>query len=130
MHLLLRWIVSAVALLVTVFVGRSLGLQIGFMATGDLEILKTALEAALVIGLLNAFVRPIVKFIALPITCLTLGLFSLVINAGLFSLTPYIVHGFRVIGFLPALFGSIVMSIISGPLNWLVDATVEKKRDG
>lgn len=128
MHLILRWIASAIALVITVFVGHALGLGLAFKTAGA-GIVATAFEAALVIGLVNAIVRPIVKLIALPITCLTLGLFSLVINAAMFWLTTLFVPGFVVHGFLAALFGSIVMSLVGGPLNWLLDSAVEGQND-
>jgi putative membrane protein len=124
MHLIVRWIASAVALVVTVFVGHALGLGLGFNAAGA-GIAVTAFEAAFVIGLVNAVVRPIVALVAMPITCLTLGVFSLVINAAMFWLTSVVVHGFIVHGFLAALFGSVVMSLVSGPLNWLLDSAVK-----
>ena len=125
-QLILRWVASAVALVITVFIGHALGLGLYFAKTTGAGILVTAFEAALVIGLVNAVIRPIVELIALPITCLTLGLFSLVVNALMFWLTSAVVPGFHVENFLAALFGSIVMSLVSGPLNWLLFATLDK----
>jgi putative membrane protein len=77
-----------------------------------------AFWAAIVLGLINTFLGPLVRLMALPLTCLTLGLFGLVVNAFLFWLAGQgIVPGFKVEGFLAPLFGSIVMSVFSGILQ-------------
>jgi putative membrane protein len=80
----------------------------------------TALIAALVLGLVNAVIRPLVSLLALPLTLITLGLFSLVINALMFWLTSTVVKGFIVTGFWPAFWGSIIMSVVSWFANWLL----------
>jgi putative membrane protein len=72
-----------------------------------------ALIAALVLGLVNALVRPILIVLTLPVTILTLGLFIFVINALLFWFVAEIVHGFAVTGFGAALVGSILYSILT-----------------
>lgn len=90
----------------------NLGLQI--------DGLTTTLIAALVLGLLNAFVRPVLAFLSLPITVLTLGLFALVLNALMIMLMGALVKGVNVNGFLGALLASIVLSI----LTWLISAIV------
>jgi len=74
--------------------------------------LTTAVIAALVLGILNAIVRPIIVILTLPVTILTLGLFLLVINAAFFGLAASLVPGFAVAGFLPALVGSVILSIV------------------
>lgn len=71
------------------------------------------LVASLVLGLLNAFLRPLMLLLALPLLLLTLGLFVLVINAGLLYLVGRIVKDFHVAGFWPALWGSLVISFVS-----------------
>ncbi|MCK9345009.1 MAG: phage holin family protein [Candidatus Pacebacteria bacterium] len=71
----------------------------------------TAMIVALFFGILNAIVRPIILLIAFPITILTLGLFSFVVNAGLFWSIGSFVKGFYVDGFVPALLGSLVISV-------------------
>ncbi|MCB4824012.1 phage holin family protein [Roseicella aerolata] len=71
------------------------------------------LLAALVFGLVNAVVRPVLVLLSLPITLLTLGLFLLVVNAAMLGLTAWVLPGFSVAGFWPALFGAIVVSIMS-----------------
>jgi len=78
---------------------------------------KTALFAVIIIGLVNMFIKPIISFFALPLNLLTLGLFTVVINAGLFALSAYFVHGFQIGGFVPALVGSILFSIFSVIIN-------------
>jgi len=80
---------------------------------------KVAIIAALVLGLLNTFVRPVISFFALPITLLTLGLFSFVISAAIFGLTAYLLEGFTVSGFVPALLGSLVVSIVGAGAHHL-----------
>jgi len=69
--------------------------------------------AALWLGVVNALVRPIVVLLTLPITLLTLGGFLLVVNAGMLGLVGWLLDGFTVSGFFPALFGSIVVSVSS-----------------
>ncbi|MBI5798468.1 MAG: phage holin family protein [Candidatus Yonathbacteria bacterium] len=70
----------------------------------------TALLVALFFGILNAVVRPVILLVAFPITLITLGLFSFVVNAGLFWWIGSFVKGFYVAGFVPALLGSLVVS--------------------
>jgi putative membrane protein len=67
--------------------------------------------AALVLGGVNAVVRPVVVFLTIPITVITLGFFLLVVNAAMVGLTALLVPGFSVMGFWPALFSSIIVSI-------------------
>ncbi len=75
--------------------------------------LTAAVIAAVVLGLLNALVRPLLVILTLPITIITLGLFIVVINAALFSLAASFVDGFAVNGFLSAVIGSILVSVVS-----------------
>lgn len=103
LHLLMVWIVSAVSLLIIS------ALPLGI----DLDGLGTALVAALVLGVLNALVRPILAFFTLPLTILTLGLFSFVLNAVIFGLAAELVAGFRVRGCLSALLGAIVFGLLN-----------------
>ena len=71
------------------------------------------LLAALGFGLVNAFVRPVAVLLSLPLTVLTLGLFLLVVNAAMLGLTALLVPGFHVVGFWPAFWGAVVVSITS-----------------
>jgi putative membrane protein len=82
----------------------------------------SAVVAALVLGLVNALIRPILVVLTLPVTIITLGLFLFVINALLFWLVAEIVKGFAVQGFVSALVGSILYSLIILAVNWLIDS--------
>ncbi len=75
--------------------------------------LYPALIAAVILGILNAIVRPVLVVLTLPITIVTLGLFVFVINALLFMFAASFIDGFSVSGFVPALVGSIVVSVIT-----------------
>ncbi|NCC37233.1 MAG: phage holin family protein, partial [Chloroflexia bacterium] len=92
------------------------------------------LVMAAVFGLVNAFIRPLLTLLSCPLVMLTLGLFTLVINAICFSLSAWIASsffgaGFTVDGFFPALFGSIVVSIVSFFLSiFLPDSNEQKRR--
>ncbi len=112
--LIVRWVANAVALLLTVWLGKMLGL--GLHVTG----IWGAMIAALVIGLINAFIRPIVVMLTLPLNCLTFGLLGLIINAFLFWLAGELLTEFDVRGPVAALFGSIVMSLFSSLLSQTV----------
>ena len=111
-HFLLTWLGTAVALLIT---SRIVD---GFVVNNFV----VALVAALVIGLVNAFIRPILRLLTFPITLLTFGLFTFVINALTLwlasALTPG--YGFEIRGFLPALLGSIVLAIVSSIINYFL----------
>ncbi len=84
------------------------------LVTGiHVDTITTLLIAAVVLGVVNAIVRPIVFLLTLPLTILTLGLFLLVINAAMLGLTAYLLSGLRVDGLVAAVFGSIVISVVS-----------------
>lgn len=107
MILIINWLLFAVSLLF-----------IAWLIPGiTIESFQAALLAALVVGLVNIFIRPLVVILTLPVTLLTLGLFIFIINAILFGLVAYLVPGFEVDGFFPALLGSILLSIISTIIN-------------
>lgn len=80
----------------------------------------SVLFVALVFGLINALIKPLAKLISLPIRMVTFGLFTLVINALLLLLTAWIADGLEVDGFFAALFGAIIVSIVSWALSILV----------
>jgi putative membrane protein len=80
----------------------------------------TLLLAALLIGIVNALVRPIVVVLTLPITILTLGIFLLVVNAGMFGLVAWLLDGFAVSGFFAALFGWLIVTLVSGFASWFI----------
>jgi len=70
--------------------------------------------AAIALGLINAFVRPVLVLLTLPFTILTLGLFLLLLNAAMLNLAGWFVDGFEVVGFWSSIFGAIVISLVSG----------------
>jgi putative membrane protein len=80
--------------------------------------------SALILGLVNAFVRPVLVLLTLPITLLSLGLFLFVVNAITYGLTAYIVPGFEVSGLMAALLGALVTSLVS----WLIYSFFKKDR--
>ena len=80
---------------------------------------------ALVLGIVNTLVRPVLFVLTLPITCLTLGLFYLVVNGLAFGLTAWLVQGFRVQGFVPAVLGALCVSVLS----WVLGLVVPGPRD-
>jgi putative membrane protein len=82
----------------------------------------TVLGAALLLGIVNAFVRPVVILLTLPLTILTLGLFLLVVNAMMLGLVAYVFEGFRLGGLGSAIFGAIFVSFFS----WLASAFIGK----
>ncbi len=114
-YLLFRWILNAIALLFVAYVVPGFGV----------ESLFTALIAALILGLVNALVRPLLFILTLPVTILTLGLFTFVLNALMILLVSTIVKGFTVDGFVSALFGAVVLWVMSLVTNWLVDKAKE-----
>ncbi len=77
----------------------------------------SAIKAAVLLGVLNIFIKPVILIMTLPITLLTLGLFTLVINALLLWFVGYAVAGFEVASFISALVGAIIISILSIVLN-------------
>ena len=108
--LLVVWLINAVALIAVAYLMPGIAVS-SFGA---------ALVAALVLGLVNAIVRPILVLLTLPVTILTLGLFIFVLNGLLFWMVGSWLQGFEVAGFWPAVFGAIVFSIISWALSALV----------
>ena len=79
-----------------------------------------AIIAALVLGIVNAIIRPILMVFTLPLNVLTLGLFTFVINAFMLMIVGALVSGFAVDGFFAALLGSVVLSVVSAILSWLL----------
>ncbi len=108
--LLLRWLILTVAIMTAAYLFA--GIQVsGF---------GSALFAALILGILNAFFRPILFILTLPINILTLGLFTFVINALLLMMTSGVIGGLVVDGFGSALFGSLIISVVS----WLLSSFI------
>lgn len=103
LKLLLNWLLSAVSLMIVAQVIP------GFVVSS----FKTALVAALVIGLVNATVGLFLKIVTFPLTLVTLGVFWFVVNALMLKLAAALVSGFKIEGFLPAFFGAIVLSLVN-----------------
>jgi putative membrane protein len=101
------WLITTISLLVTAY----------FVPGFHLQNIAAAIIAAAVLGLVNAIVRPVLFLLTLPITVLTLGLFSFVVNALTLWLASAFSSGFSIDGFLPALIGSLVMSLVSALLH-------------
>jgi len=114
-HFLLTWLVTAVALLITANIVPGFGVR-NFVS---------ALLASVVIGLVNAVVRPILIVLTLPLTILTLGLFLFVVNAISIWIAGALTPGFTVTGLFPALIGSIVLTLVAGVINFLVERVVQ-----
>jgi putative membrane protein len=108
--LVARWILNAAALLLVAYIYPGVYVESFFAAA----------IAALALGLVNAVVRPLLVILTLPVTLLTLGLFLFVINALLFWFVAEIVKGFAVTGFMGALVGSILYSLITLVTSWLL----------
>ena len=116
MGFLLQWLVSGVAIIITAYLLPGVALK-GFTA---------ALVTALVLGLVNAIIRPILILLTLPLNILTLGLFTLVINALLIMLAASIVPGFAVQGFWWALLFGVVLAIVNFALSPLLKSSDAK----
>ena len=110
LRLLAVWLINAVALIGVSYLMPSI----------HVTSFGAALIAALVLGLVNAVIRPILVLLTLPVTILTLGLFIFVINGLLFLGVAHLLEGFQVAGFWPAILGAIVYSLISWALSALV----------
>jgi len=97
-------------------------LLVGYLLPGLIQVdgAMAALAAAFVLGLVNAVIRPLFVILTLPITVLTLGIFLLVINGLLLLLVGALVPGFHVNGFLGAVVGSVLLSLVSGILTTVV----------
>jgi putative membrane protein len=102
-----RWLIITVAILLSSM----------FIPGIRIDSLATAVIAAGLLGIINVVIRPIFIILTLPLNILTLGLFSFVINAFLLKLVAFFVQGFEVDGFLAALFGALVISLV----NWLAN---------
>lgn len=101
---------------------NALGLAMAALILPGISIrgLGTLFVAALLMGLVNALLRPVVVVVTLPITIVTFGLFLLVINAALFGLVAAMLEGFAVSGFLAALFGWLIVSGVGVLSSWFI----------
>ena len=107
----LRWLILTVAIIVTSYLLDGIRIS-GF---------SSALFAAAILGILNAFFRPILLILTLPINILTLGIFTFVINAIMLMMVSGVISGFEVSGFWSAVFGSLLISLVSSILTSFVN---------
>jgi putative membrane protein len=114
MRILLVWILNALALLAVAYLLPSI----------QVSSFGSALIAALVLGLINTLIRPLLALLTLPITVITLGLFYLVLNGLLFWLASTLLPGFHVNGFIAAVLGAILYGLIA----WALSALISDKK--
>lgn len=107
LNTILRWIAFALAIIFVAWIVPGISVD-NFLS---------AMLVCVVLALINTFIKPLLQLISFPITILTLGLFTFVINALLLMFAGYITPGFEVEGFISALFGSILLSLLSLGIN-------------
>ena len=108
--ILLHWVVSAAALLLTSYVVPGI----------KVKNFKAALVACIVIGLANAFIRPLLLFLTLPLNILTLGFFTFVVNAIILRLCAGVLRDFEIKGWFSALIGAVVLSFVGAGLHYFI----------
>lgn len=113
-----RWAINTLAVLVAAHLVSGI----------DYDTVASLLVASLLFGILITFLRPLLFLLTLPLVVVTLGLFVLVINAGLLYLVGSLVRGFRVDGFWPAFWGAIVIGLVSVVLNTMTGSGEGKLR--
>jgi putative membrane protein len=111
--IVIRWLILTVAIILASYLIDGIRVS-GFFS---------ALFTALILGILNAFFRPIVLILTLPVNIMTLGLFTFVINAFMLKMASGVITGFEVYGFWPAVFGSLIISIV----NWVLSSFIHEK---
>lgn len=110
-HLIVKVLINAAALMFTS------NLIDGIYVDG----FGSVLVAAIILGIVNAIIRPLLLVLTLPLNVLTLGLLTFVINGFMLKLAAAVVGGFDDVGMWPAIVGALVLSVVSTVLNWLVD---------
>lgn len=113
MYIVIRWVLNALILMLIPYFVPGVNVA-GFFS---------ALITALVLAFVNAIIRPLILVLTLPINILTLGLFTLVINALMFWSVSSFIKGFELAGFWPAFWAALIFSIFSMVLNFFVDKT-------
>ena len=106
-NFILTWVFAALSLSITAYLVPGL----------SLDSWQAAAVAAVVMGLVNAIIKPILTLLTLPLTFLTLGLFLLVVNGISLGLVGYLTPGFAVAGFFPAVIGAIVLALVSSVID-------------
>jgi len=127
MKIIWRALINAVSIFVAAYVVNSIlsptAITYGHVSYGfgDLDKWISLVLTGLVLGIVNAFIRPIIELVAVPITCLTLGLFHFVISGAMLLLVSVVPGlGFQVDGIVAALLGAIVISIVGLVLSWIL----------
>ncbi len=120
----MNWFIKLLFRIVAILLISYLTNIIELSANGNKENFMTAAIFAVVLGLLNTFIKPVLSLFALPITFITLGLFQLVINTAVVLLAVKLVNGIEIDGFLNALLFSILFSVIS----WAIEQVVTDKK--
>lgn len=110
MKLLLRWLINSAAIVLAAYL----------LPKVDVTSWQAALIAGVLLGLLNTFVRPVFRLLALPINVLTMGLFTLVINAAVLMILDWLMEGLMISGFLWAVVGAIIISVFTSLVNIIV----------
>ena len=120
---ILRWVVNAIALFLAVYLVPGVNLEGGWVSI---------LWLALIFGLINAFLRPLLTLLTCPLIVLTLGLFTLLINTFLFWLTSQVGQafgiGFTIEGFWPAFLGGLVVTVVSVLMSLILKDEFKRKR--
>lgn len=111
MRLLIKWLLYALALMLITYLVPGISVASFY----------TALIAALILGLINALIKPVILVLTLPFNIITLGLFTLIVNAFLFWLASTAVKGFMVAGFWPAFWGALAMWVV----GWFINSVVK-----
>ncbi|MDP3231020.1 MAG: phage holin family protein [Acidovorax sp.] len=117
MKILIKWLLSAASLLFVAYVYSGV----------EVQSFTSALIAAFVIGLFNVVLRPVLVLLTLPVTIVTLGLFLFVINALMFWAAATVLDGFQVNGFVAALVGSLIYSVLSVLIESALGGLFSKK---
>jgi putative membrane protein len=117
MKLIAKWLLSAAALLLVAYVYNGV----------EVRTFGAAMIAALVIGLFNIIVRPILVVLTLPVTVVTLGLFLFIINALMFWAAAGVLDGFHVTGFVAALVGSLIYTVLGVVIESALESLFAKK---
>jgi len=125
LKLILRWVVITFAITITSYLLPFIEI------TGDTVLKKAGIAflAGFILGLVNVFIRPVIRLLTIPINILTLGLFNLIINAGMLWVVDYFVDNFKIFGFWGYFWSSIAISIINILLTrmFLYEKISEKK---
>ena len=117
--MLARFVVRAIFAAVGLWIAAKVVSGVAIQGTG------TLIFAAVLLGLVNAFVRPVVFILTLPLTVLTLGLFLLIVNAAMIGLVALLLGGFQVEGLLPGIFAAVVTGVVS----WIGHAVVGEMKN-